>query len=62
MERRDDETKKNIDRMNGKVNDIITLMQTNSLSGSAVERKRISWGDIGRKETTPKEYMRRYKL
>ena len=41
--------------MNGKLNDIITLMQTALLSGSAVRRKRIPGGDIGRQPTTPKE-------
>ena len=54
MERRDDETKNKIDGINGKINDIITLMQTAWLSGSAVKRKRISGGDIGRQPKTPK--------
>ena len=41
--------------MNGKLNDIITLMQAASLSGNAVKRKRTSVGDMGRQPTKQKE-------
>ena len=55
VQRSDYETKNKIDGINSKLNDIITLMQTSSWSGSAVKRKRISGGDIGRQPIKPKE-------
>ena len=47
LERRDNETKNKMYGMNGKLNDIITLMSTILLSGIAVKRNRIPGSDIG---------------